>query len=352
VDIERARLFRPVAEPRIVENAYTQDQHARLLEVVRRNGPWSLIVSQHFKSAEELVATCSGMVPEGVTPTLDMFVSPVFRGYFSYGGVCIHPEIEDCFHNPRFLQLVREYWGAAYAEPEGMLFNIQGPCGGGGAPHVDATRFRGLSLDNTPIWLMNIMVKTGLFKRWQARKAQVIAWYYKGRVGGGFTYWPDGPHEQPRVIPAPMWGRAVVVENEMMFHTAQSNGPSALRRPPGLAFHSLIEADPESSDGWRITTDGQVVQRIPAEEFRFLVHWGANVYMDLADLKRSRDHTDDITHDQVFDMLFKDLRARGQRLDVPADPMTDRQFIALLTRVYDVGMPLYFPPEPAEANAA
>ena len=128
MDIERARIFRPAAEPRVIENAYTADQHDRLLDVVRRNGPWTLILSQHFKSAEELIATTSGMVPEGVTPTLDMFLSPVFRGYFSYGGVCIRPEIEDCFYNTKFLGLVRDYWKAEYAEPEGMLFNIQGPC--------------------------------------------------------------------------------------------------------------------------------------------------------------------------------------------------------------------------------
>ena len=70
MDIERARIFRPVAEPRIIENAYTEDQHRRLLDVVRRNGPWTLILAQHFKSAEELIATTAGMVPEGVTPTL------------------------------------------------------------------------------------------------------------------------------------------------------------------------------------------------------------------------------------------------------------------------------------------
>jgi len=352
MDIEKAQLFRPVAPPRVVEDAYTEDQHRRLLEVVRANGPWSLIVAQHFKSAEELIATTSGMVPEGVTPTLDMFVSPVFRGYYSWGGVCIRPEIEDCFYNPRFLALVREYWGAAYAEPEGMLFNIQGPCGGGGAPHVDATRFRGLGLDNTPIWLMNIMCKSGLFDRWRARKAQVIAWYYRGRTGGGFVYWPDGPHAEPRVLEAPMWGRAAVVENEMMFHTAQTNGPAAMRKPAGLAFESVIEADPDVPDGWRITTGGRVIQQIPAEEFRFLVHWGANVYMDLEELKRARDHTDDITHEQAIDILIADLRARGERFETPVDPMTDRDFIRLLTRVYDVGMPLRYPPEPEDAQAA
>lgn len=352
MDIERARLFRPVAEPRIVEAVYSQDQHARLLEVVRRDGPWSLIIAQHFKSAEELVATTSGMLPEGVEPSLDLFLSPVFRGYFSYGGVCLYPEIEDCFHNPRFLGLVRDYWGARYAEPENMLFNIQGPCGGGGAPHVDATRFRGLTIENTPIWLMNTMVKSGLFRRWQERKAQVIAWYYRGQIGGGFTYWPDGPHEQPKQLAAPMWGRGVVVENEMMFHSAQSCGPSTLRHPRGLAFESVMEADPDVEGDWRIRTGERVIQQVPEAEFRFLVHWGANVYLDMDELKRSRDHTDDLTHDMVVERFLADLKARGIRCETPSDPLTDRGFIDLLSRTYDLGLPLHFPPEPEEVSAA
>lgn len=352
MDIERARILRPIATPRVIESAYTDDQHDRLLDVVRRNGPWKLIIAHHFQSAEELIATTSGMLPPGVTPTLEMFLSPVFRGFYSYERVCLHPEIDDCFHNPRFLGLVRDYWKAQYAEPDGMLFNIQGPCPGGGSPHVDATRFRGLSLENTPVWLMNTMCKSGLFKRWQAKKAQVIAWFYRGRIGGGFTYWPDGPHEQPKQIHAPMWGRAVVVENEMMFHTAEACGPADQRMPTGLGFRSLMESDPERPGGWRITNDGQVIQRIPEEEFRFLVHWGASLYMDLAELKTTLDHTDDLTHERVFDVLLDDLRARGVHFEPPSDPLVDREFIRRLNEVYGIDRPLHFPPEPEEGVAA
>ena len=352
MDIERARILRPVAEPRIVEQVYTDDQHERLLGVVREHGPWPLIVAHHFKSGEELLATTSGMLPEGVEPTIEMFTTPVFRGFFSTNRVCLYPEIDDCFYSPRMLALVRDYWGARYAEPDSMLFNIQGPCEAAGAPHVDATRFRGITLDDTPLWLMNTMVKSGLFSRWQVRKAQVVTWYYWGRTGGGFVYWPDGPHEQPKVLEAPMWGRAVVVENEMMYHTAQANGPVAMRRPPGLKFGSVMEADPEVHGGWRILTDGRVIQQIPEQEFRFLVHWSAYVYADLDELKLVRDHTDDLSHERVIDTLVADLRRRGEQFQMPADPLSDKAFIALLTRVYDVGLPLHFPPEPAEARAA
>jgi len=343
--------FRPVAAPRILEQVYSEDQYERLIGVVRDHGPWPMILAHHFKSPEEVVATSSGEIPEGVTLSWDPFLNPVFRGYLARGGVCVHPEIEDCYHNPAFLALARDYWGARYAQPESMLFNISGPCGGGGSPHVDGTRFRGLDLESSPVWLLNIMAKSGLFKRWQAKKAQVIAWYYRGRIGGGFTYWPDGPKGQPKQLKAPMWGRAVLVENEMMYHTAEANGPAAMRKPEGLAFESLIGADPAGT-GWQITTGGRVIQRIPDEEIRFLVHWGAQVYMDYEELKVSLDHSDDITIDRVFDILVADLRARGETFEVPSDPLGDRAFIRLLTRVYDLGLPQIFPPEPVEEMAA
>ena len=138
----------------------------------------------------------------------------------------------------------------------------------------------------------------------------------------------------------------------MMYHGAESNGPANLRQVKGLDITSLMSADPESAAGWQITTDGAVIQRIPAEEFRFLVHWGADIFMDYAELKATLDHSDDISHEQVFDMLIADLRTRGETFEVPTDPMTDKAFIGLLTRVYDPGKPAVFPPEPEEALAA
>ena len=274
---ENADKFRPVAPPRIIEDAYTEDQHRRLLDVVRNNGPWQLILAENFKTPEEVIATTSGMLPEGVELTWDMILNPVFRGYLARGGACFYPELEDCYYNSRFLALVREYWGAKYAEPETFLFNIQGPSPIGGPPHLDGTVFRGMTMENTPLWLLLTMAKSCLFRHWQVKKGQVIAWYYKGRIGGGFNCWPDGPRGEPLQISAPLWGRAVVVENEMMFHHGQACGPVAQRKPAGLDISSRFGADPEVADGWRITTGDVVNQKIPAGEMRFLVHWGARL---------------------------------------------------------------------------
>lgn len=348
-----AETLRPIAEPRILDGVYTDDQHRRLVEVVRREGPWKLILAQHFNSPEEVVATVSGSMPEGVELSFDMFLTPNFRGYFAKNGTCLYPELEDAFYNSTFLAHARGYWQAKYARPEMMLFNIQGPSGSTDPAHLDATSFRGITMKNTPIWLMNTMTKSGLFTRWLHRKAQVITWFYQGRIGGGFTYWPEGPLGQPKRLPAPMWNRGVVVQNEMMYHRGEANGPEDMRFPAGLAFHSLLDADPERDDGWRITTDGRTIQRIPPEETRFLVHWSAEIYMDLDELKVVMDGTDDLTHERVFDMFDADLKARGINVPVPSEPFTDTAFIRLLNKTYDVGTPRFYPEEaPGPLRAA
>lgn len=340
-----ASVLKPISPPRVLDNVYTEDQHARLLKVVRREGPWKLILAQHFNSPEEVLATTAGSGPEGVEITFDMLVTASFRGYFAMAGTALYPEIEDTFYNTAFLAHARSYWNAAYAKPESMLFNIQGVADSFDPGHLDAVSFRGANMKNTPIWLLNIMGKSGLFRRWIDKKAQVITWFYKGRIGGGFTYWPDGPRGAPKRLPAPIWNRGVVVQNEMMYHRGEPNGPAELRRAKGLAFHSLLSADPEVADGWQVTTDGVVIQRIPAKEMRFLVHWSAEIYQDLADLTRSMDHTDDLSHDRIFDTFIADLRARGVTFEPPSDPLRDREFVKLLTRTYDLGTPAIYPDE-------
>jgi len=335
--------FLPVAPPQIIDNAYSEDQHRRLLGVVRDQGPWPLILAENFKAPEEVFAATGGTPPEGVKITWDMVLNPVFRGYLARQGVCFYPELEDCYYNSRFLELVRNYWGAKYAEPETFLFNIQGPTPIGGPPHLDGTVFRGLTMDNTPIWLLMSMAKSCLFRKWQARKGQVIAWYYRGGIGGGFNCWPDGPTGAPLQINAPMWGRAVVVENEMMFHHGQACGPVELRKPAGLDITTLFGADPHSDDGWQLTTGGHVNQKVAAADMRFLVHWGARLYMDYAELKTAMDHTDDITLDQALNMLIDAMRARGIAFETPTDPMHDPAFIGLVARAFEIPGPTNIP---------
>jgi hypothetical protein len=61
--------------------------------------------------------------------------------------------------------------------------------------------------------------------------------------------------------------------------------------------------------------------------------------MDYDELKVTMDHTDDITADLALQMLVADLRARGTSFEEPSDPMNDSNFIGLLAKTYDHGLP-------------
>lgn len=338
-------VIRPVAEPRLIDNVYSDDQYARLMKLIREQGPWKMILALHFKSPEEVVATTSGAVPEGVELTWDMFLSPYFRGYLAKAGVSLHPEMDDLFYNPKHLAQIRSYWNAQYAIPDNMNFVMQGPAESSDPGHLDAAAFRGISQNDTPIWLMNTMAKSGLFQKWSLKKGQVVAWFYPGSIGGGFTYWPEGPQAAPKRVAQPMWNQAVVAQNEMMFHRGESCGPLDRRRPQGLSIDSMLYPDPDAENAWLIKTGDTVIQKVPASESRLMVHWGGNVFQDMDEMKMVLEHKDDLTQDQVFDMFIKDLRAKGLQFETPSEPLHDKAFISMLTRAYDVGMPRIYPAE-------
>jgi hypothetical protein len=328
------KILTPVAPPRILESVYTDEQHERMFDVVKREGPWGTIISHHFESVDEVIATISGVIPPDHGLTLDDIAGPHFRGFFAKNSVCFYPELEDVFYNSAFLAEVKSYWSAQYAKPTLMLFNICGPHNTGLAPHLDAVTFRGVRIENTPVWLQNTMGKSGLFNDYLVKMGQVITWWYRG-APGGFTYWPDGPFEPPQKLDTPIWNRGVVVQNEMMYHRGDPVGPPEDRAIEGLKNRSVFGYD-EPADSWVVTTDGEVIRRYRPEQIRFLVHWSAEVYADMDEVKKVMDHTDDLTHEQVVDTLLTDMRSRGVKVDAPSDPLHDVEFIQALMHTYDV----------------
>lgn len=337
-------VLRPASPPRQLDNVFTEDQLRRMLSVVHAHGPWKLIIAQHFASAEELVATMSGGMPQGVQPQLDWFLTPTFRGHYAQYSACLYPEIDDCFFNSHFLALAKSYWNAEYAKPEKMLFNVNGPCGNTDPGHLDSPSFRGVRYENSPTWLCSVMGKSGLFQDYLIKMAQVITWFSHD-AGSGFTYWPDGPLKSPKRLMPPVYNRGVLVQNEMMVHRGEANGPLAEQRPAGLSFETRFRGEPGNPDGWQAVNGDDVIASYRTDDLRFLVHWSAEVFEDYTELKKNMDHTDDLSHDQVFDTLIKDCRARGIDIATPADPLHDPAFIMALNAAYDFGGPCEYPAE-------
>lgn len=348
-------ILRPVAQPRELHNVYTDDQRERLLDVVRTQGPWKLIIAQHFASAEELIATMSGGMPEGVEPKLDMFLTPTFRGFYANYSSALYPEIHDCFYNEAFLNHAKSYWNAQYAKPQMMLFNINGPCGNTDPGHLDSPSFRGIRYENSPTWLCSVMGKSGLFQDYLIKMAQVITWFSHDE-NSGFTYWPKGPAQPPERLQPPIYNRGVLVQNEMMMHRGEANGLLEQQRPAGLNFDTVFTGDPSNRENWLLKNGDQVIAQHHTDELRFLVHWSAEVFEDYAELKKNMDGSDNLTYDQVFDTFLKDMRSRGLQVETPTDPMRDSAFIRMLIEAYDFGTPSSYPegayPSPLFMDAA
>jgi hypothetical protein len=350
---EISRRLRPVRPPRVVDGVLEREQIDTVLDLIRSHGPWDLILKHHFSSLEELVATTSGGRPPDPNASLDSFLTPTFRGFFANGGVCLFPEAEPLFYERRFMAWAREFWNARYCQPMKILFNVNGPARNCDPGHLDSPRFRGMGLVSTPTWLLSVMGKSGLFQAWAIKLAEVIAWFQRDTETGGFTYWPDGPLAAPKRLAPPLWNRGVVTHNTAMYHRGESNGPPEQRaNPKGLSFDSTFCGDPADPDRWQIRTGDDVIASYTTDQLRLLVHWDAELYTDLADLKKHVDHLDDLTPDRVFETFMADMRAKGVSFEVPSDPMCDPRFIGLLAKTYDVSPSSYPGEAPVAAHAA
>ena len=70
------------------------------------------------------------------------------------------------------------------------------------------------------------------------------------------------------------------------------------------------------------------------DELRISVSWKAEVFRDHEERRRVDEHRDDLTLDQVWKRLYADLERRGVVCEPPADPLTDQDFIDLLSQAY------------------
>jgi len=322
----------PVMAPKFIDNIFTDDENKRLFNALRTGGPWRTIAGIYFKSVEELLSVS---IPQGVDPTtlqMSDFMTPAFRGFFGNNGMVYEDELHDIFYSKKLLDYVKAMHRCQYGAPFMFQFNILGPSHGLDHGHFDGGSWRGMDPTNTPAWLMSVMMKSGLFDRWAVKAGQVIAYYYELAVDGGFTYWPDGPERMPQRFAAPFWNSGVITDNQRMFHRGEACGPREKRDlAQGMTLSSLLHTE---GDDWVVTTEGVETVRYPTRDMRILLHYDAHVFIDMADVKRYYDHTDDLTRDQVFEMLVDDLKRRGVAFDVPSDPLNDRQFIAALNRTY------------------
>ncbi|MCA9574543.1 MAG: hypothetical protein KC668_03875 [Myxococcales bacterium] len=274
------------------------------------------------------------------TANKPMPVAPWFRGDWCVPGQPSVPGVARFLEHPALIDAARRLMDAAVVRPEHVYVNLNPPLPKVDPGHVDVPCFRGATRGRLPVWLLQVMHKSELFTRWYVPTATAVTWFYSG-VGGGFTYWPDGPDAAPRSRPC-MSNTALMGDNDYMFHAVEAIGGNDREVPMGLSLDATLRA---TDDGYVLEDRGrdatgaltdEVVERkrYRRDEVRLSVSWKALCFATERDAVRYDTGEEALDDGQILDTFVGDLRARGLSFETPPDLHSSAAFTALLTRTY------------------
>jgi hypothetical protein len=281
-------------------------------------------VQRYFANSAEYAAL------SGQAEPTQMIIAPVFRGNWATDGEPLEG-VRPILDSARFTAAARQLFDAQIVRPTTVYVNLtwQLPFPQG-AGHTDVPAFRGFDRTTYPITFLTIMGLSGLFEDVRVKVATAVAWFYRGD-DGGFEYWPSGSGAGSIVHEGAIDNTAIVADNDFMWHRVRPTG----RVEDGMVTLSrdaeLIRVD---AGQWAIRDDGADRAVFPTEKLRVSLSWKALALDDEADRRRHDEHTEDIDLSEVLQRFSADFAARGEQLDVPADPVADPDFVRTLNAAY------------------
>jgi len=318
-------LDRAPRRPRLLERAFEDPERVR--SMIPRNAPyWPTL--RYVANDAELRSFGRDSTPR------PQRVMPWFRGDWAYD----EPLVEgagEILANPAFASAAREVFAAEVIRPKVVYVNVMVAIPFAGAAHIDVPAFRGIERTDHPVWFLHAMNRSGLFKAWRVDIATAVAWFFEGE-GGEFDYWPGGPSAPPERISAPLGNRAVVGDNDVMFHRVAAVGSTDAQLPEGDGVRAELCYEPGEPAPWTIIDAGRTLARHPDRDVRVSVSWKAEVFADAKAARVRDDHTDDLTLDRVLETFRVDLRERGVSQDWSGDLLSDPGFTTAVTAAYPV----------------
>ena len=154
-----------------------------VIDTIRAAGPFWLLANYAGSDAE---MAAIGAERSDFTP-------PWFRQDFATLGRTLVDGAGSMLHNPHLSEAAQAIAGPkAVVRPTTVYVNIMGPTPFAFPPHLDIPAFRGFTRADHPVWLLKVMMASGLFERWRTKIVTAVTWFYDG-PGGDFHYWPVGP---------------------------------------------------------------------------------------------------------------------------------------------------------------
>ena len=238
-----------------------------------------------------------------------------------------------------YIDAAKEFYVVEVVEPQSVYVNLMAAIAEGGPAHTDNPRFHGRDRTNTPMWVLRVMLWSGLFDRFEIVQATAIWWMNDVDEGGGLLYWPNGPDEPPVEHAHSMANTALFGDNHGMFHQVAPTGPfdegtrlvtpSATLAPAGGAG---------GSNTWVVTDHGEVCFRAPLDTIRVSVLWKADVYATAAERDHRKVHT--LSWDEVADTFNDDLARRGSSVRFDPNRADDLTLKADMAGVYPEATPV------------
>jgi hypothetical protein len=289
--------------------------------MVERNGPYRTMTSYLPDSAVR-----------GRPATAGQGVPPHFRATWAAGGRPLVNGAEVILHNRRLLRAATQLFDAEVI-PTTLAVNVSAPMLAG-AIHVDVPSFRGADRDRYPMQLLQAMAASGLFEDWRVAEAGAVWWSYQGR-GGAYDYWPDGLDGPMRSEHPPFTNRALVADNNRMYHRIGWTGdPVAAPAVLSAAAQIIHDAD----GGWIISDTDITVVRYDDRDIRISILWKAKVRTG-----PECGAAAPLTPELITEILSSDLTRRGVQAAGPVASLSDQGWLDLVHSTYYV--PQALPPQ-------
>ncbi len=276
-------------------------------------------------------AGAASQMPGGVASTVGV---PWYRQDWALGGEPLVDGAAALLDYRPFIEAARAVFAGEVVRPHTLYANVQLPAVGTDLGHIDVPEFRGITRDRYPVALLHLMNRSRLFTRWQLDICTAVTWLWDG-PHGDFVLWPKGPDVSPQRYTPPLTRRAVVSDNDRLFHAvgdfASPSGPAPVDLTPTSEVHV-------SGEDLELRHGAQVRGSWPRNEVRRSLSWKAYVFADAHAARVHEDHLDDLDEARVLDVFAAELDARG--VARPAHLMIDDALVSALAAVWPKRVPV------------
>jgi hypothetical protein len=267
-------------------------------------------------------AAAASQMPGGATTTVGV---PWYRQDWALAGAPLVDGARAVLDDPGLAGAARTVFGGTVVRPHTVYANVQLPAVGTDLGHVDVPEFRGVTRDRFPVVLLHLMNRSGLFRVWQLDICTAVTWLWDG-PRGDFVLWLEGPDAAPMRFEPPLTGRAVVADNDRVFHAvgdfARPDGPAPELLTPTTEVHV-------DGDAFVLRDGDAVLGSWPFAAVRRSVSWKAYVFADAEAAAVFDEHRDDLDERAVLETFASALAADGIGLE--HDGIVDDRVIRTLT---------------------